>query len=405
SCGCMRAHGTPEPTFAFESQVDIIAAGVGIDPVEIRLRNAVGDGDISTAGEMYSRVGLQENLRRAAAFAAWGSKPRPVNRGRGIAVGQWKTGGRPSGVILKMGEHGVVSVTTGCVDVTGSDTMLAQVVAEELGISVNDVQVIPVDTDSAPYDAGSSGTRTTHGAGGAARSAAARMRGRLLELAADMLEANPADLDVQDGQVFVKGTPEKEVPLAKVAQQLLRTSGGNLVEAASFLGQPLPVDRKAIEGIFADANIEFLHPVQVAEVEVDPDTGEVRVVSFTSVHDIGKAINPASVTGQIEGGAVQGMGYALLEQLSCQDGTVLNASGVPYPQPAAPDVPRVEPVLVEDGRGHGPYGAKGIGEAPIIPTAPAIANAIWDAAGVRIKSLPITADKIAQALREKASTL
>jgi len=399
SCGCFRSHGTPEPTFAYESQMDIIAAKLGIDPVEMRLKNAVSDGDVSAAGEIYSRVSLQDNLRRAAVFSAWGSKPKPKNRGRGIAVGQWKTGGRPSGVILKMSEQGKVTVTTGCVDVTGSDTMIAQVVAEELGIMATDVQIIPIDTDSAPFDAGSSGTRTTHGAGGAARSAAAQMRERLLVLAADMLEANPQDLDIEDGYAFVKGTPEKRAALTRVAQQVLRATGGNLVTAASLPGQSLPTDRKVIEGIASDGNIEFLHPVQVAEVEVDPETGEVTVISITSVHDIGKAINPAEVTGQIEGGAVQGMGYALLEELVWRDGVVLSAWGAPYPQPGAQDAPTVESILVEDGQGLGPYGAKGIGEAPIIPTAPAIANAVWDAVGVRIKSLPITAEKVREALK------
>lgn len=405
SCGCMRSHGTPEPTFACESQMDIIAAKLGIDPVEIRLKNAVSDGDVSAAGEVYSRVSLQENLRRAAVFAGWRGKPKPKNRGRGMAVGQWKTGGRASGVILKMSEHGKVSVMTGCVDVTGSNTMIAQVVAEELGIMATDVQIIPIDTDSAPFDAGSSGTRTTHGAGGAARSAAAQMRQQVLTLAADMLEANPQDLDIEDGHVLVKGTPERRVSLAKVAQRVLTASGGNLVVAASFMGQPLPTDRKVIEGVATDGNVEYLHPVQVAEVEVDPDTGEVTVIRVTSVHDVGKAINPAGVTGQIEGGVVQGMGYALMEELACRDGVVLSAWGTPYPQPAARDAPRVESVLVEDGQGLGPYGAKGIGEAPIIPTAPAIANAVWDAIGVRIKSLPIAPEKILRALQEKSSTV
>ncbi|MDP2659841.1 MAG: molybdopterin-dependent oxidoreductase, partial [Dehalococcoidia bacterium] len=239
SCGCFRSHGTPEPTFARESQMDIIASGLGIDPVEFRLRNAVGEGDLSAAGETYSKISLQDNLRRAAAFAGWSGEPKPKNRGRGVAVGEWKTGTRPSGVILRLGEHGGVSVTTGCVDVTGSDTMLSQVVAEELGIATTDVRIIPIDTDSAPVDAGSSGTRTTHNAGGAAKKAAAQMRERLLALAADVLEANPQDLDIADGQVFVKGTPERVISVAKVAQRVLLASGGNLVETASLQGRPL----------------------------------------------------------------------------------------------------------------------------------------------------------------------
>ncbi|MBI2849212.1 MAG: xanthine dehydrogenase family protein molybdopterin-binding subunit [Chloroflexi bacterium] len=404
SCSCFRSHGTPEPTFAYESQMDIIAAKLGIDPVEIRLKNAVSDGDVSAAGEIYSRVSLQENLRRAAVFSGWGGKPKPKNRGRGIALGQWKTGGRVSGVALRISEHGKVIVATGCVDVTGSDTAIAQVVAEELGIMAADVQIMPIDTDSAPYDAGSSGTRTTHGAGWATRNAAAQMRQRLLALAADMLEANPEDLDIEDGCVFVKGTPGRSASLADVAQGALSTGDESLEVVASYTGRPLPTDRTVIEGIASDSHVEFLHPVQVAEVEVDPENGQVKIISFTSVHDVGKAINPAGVTGQIEGGVSQGLGYGLLEELACQDGAVLSPSGMPYPQPTALDVPGVESILVEDGQGLGPYGAKGIAEAPIIPTAPAIANAVWDAVGVRIKSLPVTPEKISQALQEKEGT-
>ncbi len=404
SAGCFRSHGTPEPTFAFESQMDIVAARLGIDPVEIRLRNAVGDGDISAAGEPYGRVSLQENLRRASFFVGWGNEPRARNRGRGIAVGQWKTGGRPSGAILKLSEYGKVSVTTGCVDVTGSDTMIAQVVAEEMGIAFTDVQIIPIDTDNSPFDAGSSGTRTTHGAGGAVRQAAEQMRGRLIALAADALEANTEDLQIEDGYVFVRGTPECRISLARLAQQVLLSSGGNLVEAASYTGRLLSTDRSIIEGIAVDGNVEYLHPVQVAEVEVNPETGQVTVIHLESIHDIGKAINPASVTGQIEGGASQGVGYALTEHLACRDGVVLHGLAEPYPQPTAVDIPFIKSVLVEDGQGSGPYGAKGIGEAPIIPTAPAIANAIWDAIGVRITSLPITPEKVLQALREKTQS-
>ncbi|MDP2660583.1 MAG: molybdopterin-dependent oxidoreductase, partial [Dehalococcoidia bacterium] len=171
------------------------------------------------------------------------------------------------------------------------------------------------------------------------------------------------------------------------------------VVAGSLQGRPLAIDRTVIEGMSNPGNIEFLHPVQVAEVEVDLDTGEVSVISLTSIHDIGKAINPASVTGQIEGGVAQGMGYGLLEQLACRDGSVVVGCGAPYPQPSALDMPEVKPVLVEDGQGLGPYGSKGIGEAPIVPTAPAIANAIWDAVGVRITSLPVTPEKIMRAMQ------
>lgn len=404
SCGCFRCHGTPEPTFAYESQMDIIAARLGIDPLEIRLRNAVVHGDPSATGEIYRGISLRENLRKVAAQVNWGSERKGRNRGRGIACGQWRTGGRPTTAIIKLDEHGKVAVTTGCVDVTGSNTMIIQVVAEELGIEMADVQIIPLDTDNAPFDAGSSGTRTTHSVGGVVRKAAAQVRSQVLDLAAEMLEANRDDLEIEDGRVLVRGVPERSIGLAQVAQQAFRMNGGPIIATSSNPGNYLKPDPEVIRGLCFSGAIEFIHPVQVADVEVDPDTGEVSVVSLASVHDIGKAINPASASSQVEGGAAQGIGYALFEEIICQDGIVLNPSGAPYLQPTAPDVPRIDAILVEDQPGLGPYGAKGIAEAPIVPTAPAIANAIYDAIGVRIKSLPITPDKVVEALRERSES-
>jgi carbon-monoxide dehydrogenase large subunit len=400
SCGCFRCHGTPEPTFAYESQMDIIASRLGIDPLEIRLKNAVADEDPSATGEIYSAISLKENLRRAADQVNWECDKKIKNRGRGIACGQWRTGGRPTTIILKLDENGKVTVTTGCIDITGSDTMITQVVAQELGLELSDIQIIPIDTDNAPFDAGSSGTRTTHSVGGVARKAAVQIRERMFKLAAEMLEANRNDLEIEKGSVFVKGVPESGIALAQIARQAFRLNGGPTIVSVSTLGNYSPPDPDAIEGLCFGGGIEFLHPVQIAEVEVDPDTCQVKVVGFFSAHDIGKALNPVSVVGQINGGVAQGIGYALCEELSCRDGIILNPSDAQYLQPTSQDVPKIESILIEDKPGLGPYGAKGIAEAPIVPTAPAIANAVYDAIGVRIKSLPITPDKILEALRQ-----
>jgi CO/xanthine dehydrogenase Mo-binding subunit len=381
--------------------MDIIASRLGIDPLEIRLKNAVVEGDPSATGEIYTGISLKENLRRAAAQINWGSDKKAKNRGRGIACGQWFTGGRPTTIILKMDEHGKVTVTTGCIDVTGSNTMISQVVAEELGIELSDIQIIPVDTDNAPFDAGSSGTRTTNAVGGVARKSAAQIREKMLELAAGMMEANPNDLEIENGLVFVKGVPKSGIALAQIARQAFLLNGGPIIVSNSTTGKSLQPNPDVLQGLFFGVGaIEFIHPVQIAEVEVDPDTGHVNVIGFVSAHDIGKAINPAGVVGQINGAVAQGIGYALFEEITCQDGIILNPNGVRYLQPTSRDVPRIESVLIEDGPGRGPYGAKGIAEAPIIPTAPAIANAIYDAIRVRIKSLPITPEKILEALRQ-----
>jgi CO/xanthine dehydrogenase Mo-binding subunit len=222
----------------------------------------------------------------------------------------------------------------------------------------------------------------------------------MFELAAEMLEANRNDLEIEKGRVFVKGVPKEGIALAQVARQAFRQNGGPTIVSVSTPGKFLEPDPDTIQGLCFAVAIEFLHPVQVAEVEVDPDTGQVKVLGFVSAHDIGKVINPAGVDGQINGAVAQGIGYALYEELSWQDGMILNPSDAQYLQPTSRDVPRVESILIEDKPGLGPYGAKGIAEAPIIPTAPAIANAIYDAIGVRIKSLPITPDKILEALRQ-----
>jgi len=401
SCGCCRCHGTPEPTFAYESQMDIIASRLGIDRLEIRLKNAVMDGDLSSTGEVYRNPMLRENLRRVAEHVGWESRPRGKNRGWGIACGQWKTGGRPTTVTVKMDEKGKVFVTTGCVDVTGSDTMMCQVAAEELGIPVCDVQIIPIDTDNAPFDAGSSGTRTTYNAGWAVKRASLQIRQRLLDIASQMLEARRDDLVLREGRVFVVGVPERGVEVAQVAERSFRSTGGPIVATVSSLGNYPSPDPEVIRGLCFGGAIEFIHAAQVAEVAVDDETGDITVLRLASAHDIGRAINPASVTCQIEGGVAQGIGYALSEEITCQNGVVINPSGLPYLQPTAQDVPPIDAILIEDVPGLGPYGAKGIAEIPVVPTAPAIANAIYDAVGVRIKSLPITPQKIVEALREK----
>ncbi|MBI4321521.1 MAG: xanthine dehydrogenase family protein molybdopterin-binding subunit [Chloroflexi bacterium] len=400
SCGCCRSHGTPQPTFAFESQMDAIAAELGMDPIELRLKNAVEDGDVFATGEPVHNATLKHVLEEVARQAlpldrtAEGSK----RRGRGVACGQWHSGGRPSGVLLRMNENGSVVVIPGVVDMTGGHTSVVQMVAEELGIPVADIQVAPMDTDIAPFDSGASGTRVTYNLGLAARMAAGEIRDQLIKMAAEMLEASSEDLELRDGHVFVKGSPEKRLPLAWVAQHLYRAQAGLVLGKGWTLGEFLPIDPTVWEGLCFSGGVEHVFGAQVADVEVDTETGQVRVLQVTAAHDTGRVINPPALTGQIEGGVAQGVGYALCEEVVCQEGRVLHPYGVPYAQITADMVPVVDAIAVEDKPGEGPYGAKGIAETAIIPTAPAIANAVYDAVGVRITSLPITPEKVLAAL-------
>ena len=327
-------------------------------------------------------------LERAAEESGWRTKPKGRNQGRGIGCAFWTSGGMPGSNAVKLNEDGSVSVMTGSVDVTGTHTTLAQIVAEEMGISVDRIQVTTGDTDTAPVAPISAGSNIARSMGYTVKKATEALRLQLLETAAEALEANVNDLDMQGGRVYVRGSPDKGMSMREVYTRSATQKGGPPV--ASFSSKNLPPTVN--------------YTLQVAEVEVDPETGEVKLLDLTALQDVGFAINPLSVEGQIQGGAVQGVGYALSEEMKFgKDGKLMNPNLLDYKLPSILDVPRVKPVLIEEPivAGASPYGAKGVGEPPIVPTAAAIGNAIYDAVGVRITSLPLSAEKVLKALKEK----
>lgn len=396
--GCCRAHGAPQPTFASESQMDIIAAELGIDPLEFRLKNALTDGCLDAVGRPQEKLRLMESLAAARRWVSEKKKQSRPNRGIGLACGAWHTGGRPSSATVKLNADGTVRLLVGTVDVTGSHMVLAQILAEELGISPDKVIIPEMDSDFSPYDAGSSGSRVICNLGNAVKAAASQARTRLLELAADILEANPADLVSSDGYVQVKGSPEKRIAIAELAAASYRQPDGPvLVSASSSIHSPKH-DPDRTEGLVFISYRDMAFVIHGLEVEVDDMTGAIKVVDFAAFHDIGSALNPLGVEGQAEGGAIQALGFALDEEILFSQGRPLNASFKEYRIPKAVDAPPVATYLIEDNAGDGPYGAKGLGELPVIPTAPALANALYDALKIRIKELPLSAEKVLTAL-------
>ncbi len=405
----LRGWGGPQAHFAVESQMDIIAEALNIDPLELRLMNANEPGDTTAWGWKITSCGLKESLEEAARLSGWSSKRKERGR-RGIGIasvvhtggGSMGThgGGNYSEVSLKLNSDASASVLTGDSEIgQGSDTVIAQIVAEELGIPLESIKVTCRDTDVTPVSMGTWGTRVTFIGGNAARMAAAEARWQLFRVASEMLEVAPDELEARDGNIYLKNSPKPVLTVAQVAFESIVKRGRTITSRATYSPpNTSPPDAKTGYGNYCPT---YAYGAHAAEVEVDPETGKVKVLRITAVHDVGRAINPLILEGQVDGGVSMGIGYALLEKLQWKDGRTLNPSFCTYKIVNAPEMPPVQTWFIETDDPHGPFGAKGIGEPTTIPTAPAIANAIAHAIGVRIKDLPITPDKVLRALKEK----
>jgi CO/xanthine dehydrogenase Mo-binding subunit len=430
--GAMRGYGNPQSTFFVEVQMDQLAEKLGMDPVEFRLRNANHPNEETPQGLKITSCGLRECLMEAAERIGWeprgheetgtrrngdtgtGDRQATVCHGVGIAATLNVGGGARiyrsdgCGATVKVDDFGRVTLVTGSTEIgQGSETALAQIVAEALGVWVEDVSVVNSDTAVKPWDVGTHASRTTFIAGNAAWRAAEDAKRQILEAAASMLEAAPADLEIRDRVVRNKtvapATPgeddRKALPIEKVVRAMHYREGGQVVLGSGWYDPPTKlVDKDTYKGNISAA---YSFGAQAAEVEVDIETGKVRVLRIVAAHDVGRAINPMYVEGQIEGGIQMGVGYALTEELQVHEGRVLNPSFLDYRLPTAPDMPKIETVIVETADPEGPFGAKGVGEMGGTPTAAAIANAIYDAVGVRIMHLPITGERMLRALRDK----
>jgi len=302
----------------------------------------------------------------------------------------------PGGAFVKVNPDGTTVVLTGAVDIgQGSTTILAQIAAQELGVAYDTVTLVTADTERTPYDLGSVASRVTYIVGNAVKEAAWQAKQILLQVASDMFEVSTEDLVVSNGVISIRGFPSQNISVASAAETATLGRGQLPLGAASYNTTTTFLDPETGQGLPFE---EYVYATQIAEVEVDTETGEVEVLRLAAVHDCGKAINPMMVEGQIEGGISMGVGFALFEEMVSENGRVKNPQFTDYVLPTALDMPEVEVGTVENLAALGPFGAKGIGEATLIPTAPAIINAIYDAVGVRIRDLPATPAKILDAL-------
>jgi len=324
-------------------------------------------------------------------------------RGKGIAAMFYPIGftsyPNPGAAFLKVNEDGTAVLYVGTSDVgQGSSTVLAQIAAEELGIAFEKVTVVAGDTKLTPFDLGTVASRVTYIVGNAVQRAAAQAKQILYEVAAEELNVSPTGLSSGQGHIYVQGFPERRVEISAVAQKAYLGKGRPPIGAGSFQPATTMLDRETGHGKPYGA---YVFATQIAEVEVDTETGELEILKITAVHDCGKAINPLLTEGQVEGGVAMGVGYAVMEEMVVDHGRVKNPQFTDYLVPTALDVPSIVTSLVERPEPTGPFGAKGIGEPSLLPTAPAIVNAIQDAVGIRIRELPATPEKILKALLEK----
>jgi CO/xanthine dehydrogenase Mo-binding subunit len=388
-----------------------------MDPVDLALLNAAEPGYVSPHGNRVISCELKQCIEKAADLIEWRSKKTPAMpsagtagggkvRGLGMGTTVHVSGKRHFGdydgssAMLKISEDGKALIWSGEGEIgQGTMTVLCQIAAEELGLPYADVSVTRGDTDLTTYCHGAYASRLTYVAGNAVRDAACKAKAQVLETAAELLETSPADLTISDGVVSVKGVPTgRTVTVSEVARaRLFRRGGQPIVASGSFDPDSVLSD----ETRYGNESGAYNFGAQMAEVEVDPETGQVTVLNFVSVADCGTVVNPVAAEGQQEGAVAQGIGYALTERLLVDDGRPQNPNFSDYKIPCTLDVPPLKIGFAESYEPTGPFGAKGLGELGLDPTAAVIANAVHDACGVRITQLPITAEKIYRALRER----
>jgi xanthine dehydrogenase molybdenum-binding subunit len=386
--GPYRGPTAAQAAFAVESQMDLLARSLGMDPLEFRLKNAVAEGDPMVSGEPFPRIGFKETIERMQQHLAERGNVEGENRGRGVACGFWPPGTGPAGATVNVNADGTASLVVGSVDISGTRTTLAQIVAEELGILFENVSVITGDTETAPFSIPSVGSMIARTLATPVWRACQDVKEQLCQRGAPQLGVESQDVEYAHGRVQVKGKPEKYISLPDLTKRMSQfpdESEGPIIGRGSNTGfQPSPV-----------------LVVEVADVEVDKDTGKVKVLSFAVSQDVGLAINPTLVEGQMQGAAAQGIGWALSENYIFHNGVMQNATLLDYRMPTAADVPFIDTLLVEVSFDPAPFGMRGVGEPPLVPSLAAIANAIHSATGVRLKELPMTPEAILSSIKTR----
>ena len=382
--GQMRAPGEPQSFFAAESHMDCVARRLGMDPLEFRMKNLIEDGDSTLTGARYRAIRAKATLQ-AAVKASRYKAPRPANVGRGMAMGHRAPGGGVTSLGVELKPDGSVTLYTGVIEQgTGTYTLHRQIIAEELSVPPETIQVRALDTDRSPFDSGIGGSRGTRTASQVAFQAARETKQALFQLAEEVLGWPHAELAMVGREIVYNKAKQRQR-----WDCLLSRAGRNVYTRTIHQDQghaPMTA-----------------FTAQVAEVSVDPGTGEVQLLRFTSAHDSGMILNPMGYQGQIEGGVMQGIGFGMMEEIRVEEGRVGTLHFGDYKIPTAKDIPDLRTVIVKGEDGIGPYKVKGIGENPNTPVAAAIANAVEDAVGVRIRDLPITAEKVHRALGEKGN--
>ena len=408
--GAFRGFGNPSAEWAVEQAIDEAAHELGIDPLEIARVNAVEPGYVSPHGNRVTSCELKQCIDMAEKMMDWKQK-RAVKKpqtGLGLACTVHVSGKRHFGdydgssATIKINEDGKALILSGEGEVgQGAATALCQIAAEELGIPMEDVEFSQADTDLTTFCLGAFGSRLTYVAGNAVKDAAAKAKQQILEMASEMLEASPDDLMVEGGKVYVKGAEAKAVTVADVARaRLFRRSGAPIVASGSFDADSVLPD----ETRYGNESGAYNFACQAAEVEVDTETGQVKVLKYVAASDCGTVINPIGAEGQVEGSVAQGLGYALIEGLRMEEGRPINPNFSDYRLPSMRDMPALAHAFAKSYEPTGPFGAKGLGELGMDPTAAVISNAIFDAVGVRVRTLPITPEKVLKALTEKGKS-
>ncbi|MGB7946683.1 MAG: xanthine dehydrogenase family protein molybdopterin-binding subunit [Candidatus Binatia bacterium] len=405
--GAFRGFGNPSAEWAVEQAIDLGAHALGIDPLELARINAAETGYVSPHGNRVTSCELKQCLDMTEQMLEWKKKRanKKPNTGLGLACTVHVSGKRHFGdydgssATIKINEDGKALILSGEGECgQGVHTVMCQIAAEELGIPVEDVEVSRADTDLTTFCLGAFASRLTYISGNAVKNAATKVKEQLLEQAAEMLEANPSDLICRDGKISVKGADSKSVTVSDAARaRLFRHDGAPIVGSGSFDADSVLPDSTR----FGNESGAYNYGVQAAEVEVDRETGQVKVLNYVIASDCGTVIYPIGAEGQVEGGLAQGIGYALTEGLQFDEGRPVNPNFSDYRIPSMRDMPPLQHAFAESYEPTGPFGAKGLGELNMDPTAAVINNAIFDAVGVRIKDLPITPEKILRALREK----
>jgi 4-hydroxybenzoyl-CoA reductase subunit alpha len=411
ACGAMRGHGTVNVRFAFESLLDELAEAAGLDPAEIRRRNLLKAPCFTVNNLRVTSYGLPECVERAVERSGWREKKGrlPFGRGVGLACSHYVSGAANpivrsnmphTTVNMKVDRDGAVTLFTGASEIgQGSDTIQVQIVAEVLGVRPERVKLVAADTELTPIDLGSYSSRVTFMAGNACLAAAREMRRQILEAAAEKIGCPAERLEMRDEAVFSLDDASRRMSFDEAAALAIARHGA-LVSRGTY-APPEEARGGKFKGAGVGPSPSYSYSAQVAEVSVDPETGQVRVERIVAAHDCGKALNPLTVAGQIEGSVYMGMGQAVQEEMVWKDGRLMNPTLLEYRIPTTLESPLIESIIVESNDPEGPFGAKEAGEGSLAATIPAIANAIYDAVGVRIHSLPITPEKVLAALKEK----